>query len=74
VECSLLKRVNNFGNYKVHVHESVKRLLHNAHLEPTVNLDLITPEGYIQYLLILHHQGQEGYLSLNICMGTSQHL
>jgi len=49
--------------FNARVRSEFKALLRNAHEEPIVNLDRITPDGYMEYLVSLHHLGRGGYLS-----------
>jgi len=50
-------------HYNTRIHLSFKALLRNAHSDPIVHLDMLTAEGFMQYLLGLWHPGCGGYLS-----------
>jgi len=44
-------------HYNTRVHLTFKTLLRNVHADPIVHLDMITAEGFMQYLLGLRHPG-----------------
>ncbi len=49
--------------HKARIHTGLQGLLRSAHLHPIVNLDKITSEGYMNYIVKLRHPGRGGYLS-----------
>jgi len=58
-------RQNGEGNrpFTMRIRSTFKAILRNAHVQPIVHLDRITPEGFMNYVLSLRHPSRGGSLS-----------